>query len=102
MKHLQQKVRLFREERNWQKYHTPKNITLSMMSELGELAEQFQWRTDQECFEIGMSIPVCDEIADVAIYLLNLADILQIDLEREVERKIDKNAMKYPLDGETQ
>ena len=91
----------FVEQRNWQAYHTPKNLAMSIAIEAAELMERFQWLTPQESYEAANApsdrTAIADEIADVFCYLLNLCDTLQIDLSTELIRKMKKNAVKYPL-----
>ena len=88
-------------ERNWQSYHTPKNLAMSVAIEAAELMECFQWLTVEESYAVKndpeQKIAVADEIADVFCYLLNLCDELDVDLAAELERKMKKNAIKYPL-----
>ncbi|MBP1911774.1 nucleotide pyrophosphohydrolase [Thermococcus stetteri] len=91
----------FRDARNWKKYHTPKNLAISAVVELGELFEHFQWLSDEEILE-AVKDPqkkedIADEIADVIIYLVLLAHELEIDLDKAVDRKIRENKAKYPL-----
>ncbi|MDV3103563.1 nucleotide pyrophosphohydrolase [Thermococcus waiotapuensis] len=93
----------FRDERDWKRYHTPKNLAISIAVELGELLEHFQWRENEEILA-SMNDPaerenVEDELADVLIYLVLLAHELGIDLEKAALKKIAKNARKYPVGG---
>lgn len=93
---LQNKVAEFRDERDWKKYHNPKDLCLSISLEAAELLELFQWRDDgyqKERLE--------EEMADVMIYLLSLADVADIDLGDAVLRKLDKNKKKYPVNTST-
>jgi len=93
------KIRKFRDDRDWMQFHSPRNLAVSVVLEASELLEQFQWKTDEE-FERAIQsdrTAVEDEIADVAIYLLELADNLGIDLIDAMERKIKKNEIKYPV-----
>ncbi|MHA1317583.1 MAG: nucleotide pyrophosphohydrolase [Candidatus Heimdallarchaeaceae archaeon] len=82
------------DERDWKKYHTPKNLSLSIVFEL------FQWKTDEEIFNELASEQyknnLSDELADVAIYLLVLSEILGINLEEAIINKLQKNKKKYP------
>jgi len=89
----------FRDERNWAQFHTPKNLALSIIIELGELFELIQWKTDDE---IKKSIKkdkneIEEEIADIAIYLFLLSSELGINLETAIPKKIRKNEIKYPI-----
>jgi len=101
IKDLTQLIVNFRDERNWEKYHTAKNLSLSLIIELGELFELFQWTlNNKEMEEIikNRHEELSDEIADVAIYLFLLAHELNIDLEKAILSKIKKNAKKYPVE----
>ncbi|WP_456453493.1 MazG-like family protein [Thermococcus sp.] len=98
---LSERALKFREERRWGKYHTPKNLAISLAVELGELLEHFQWKTNGEIVEAvkdpGKREAIADEMADVVIYLALLAHELGIDLDGAVERKLRKNEKKYPV-----
>lgn len=90
----------FADERNWNKFHTPKNLLLALTGELGELVEIFQWLSDEQSQTAGVSpetaTQVHDELADVFIYLVRLSSILNVDLNKAIELKLVKNAIKYP------
>ena len=92
----------FVSERNWEQYHTPKNLVMALSSEVGELNECFQWLNDDEIEEIKKSvdkkIPIEHEIADVFIYLLRIANKMNIDLEDVVYKKLELNKLKYPVE----
>ncbi len=99
---LQERVRCFADERDWGKFHTPKNLTMALAGEVGELIEHFQWLTPGESAEV-MAEPararaVEDELADVLIYLVRLADVLSVDLLGAAGRKLAANAKRYPPD----
>lgn len=98
--HLQQTLRQFASERDWEPFHTPKNLAMALMVEVAELAEIFQWMTPEQSLAAhGDEVvheQIGDEVADVLLYLLQLADRSAIDLERAVERKLLKNARKHP------
>lgn len=93
----------FRNVRNWQKYHTPKNLSLSLVIEMGELFELIQWQKDEEILtELDRIKPqLADELADITIYLFLLAHELKIDLEKAIPNKLEKNNKKYPIDSLT-
>jgi len=97
---LTERILRFRDARNWKKYHTPKNLALSIAIELGELYELLQWKSDEEILskieELRPKIE--EEIADVAIYLFLLANELNVDLEKAISNKIKKNEEKYPVE----
>ncbi|KUK16656.1 YbaK/EbsC family protein [Thermococcus sibiricus] len=99
-KEIEEKAVKFRDERLWKKYHTPKNLAISLVVEVGELLEHFQWETDKEIIEKvrdpSKKEKIADEIADIIIYLALLAHELNIDLDKAVERKLKKNEEKYP------
>ncbi len=92
----------FLKERDWEKYHTPKNLCISLLIELAELAEFFQWKSDEEIEKI-MNNPsevekISEELADVFFYLLSLCNTLKIDLLTAAEKKLKKNIEKYPAE----
>lgn len=93
-----EQLRSFVAQRNWAKFHTPKNLTMALMVEVAELMEHFQWLTPEESQNPTpeQEAEVADEIADVQIYLMMLADRLGIDIDSAVRAKMLKNAAKYP------
>lgn len=94
---LQRRLRLFAAERNWEQFHSPKNIAMALSVEASELLEHFQWLTEsQSSSESVNRDEVAAEIADVQIYLAMLADKLGIDIEKAVEEKVEANGLKYP------
>ena len=100
MEDLLKRIRQFRDEREWMKFHDPKNLAISISIEAAELLEHFQWKTAEEASRYAGENRevVADEVADVAIYLFELADNIGIDLATAVHRKLDKNAAKYPVE----
>lgn len=99
MREIIEKIRTFRDERDWMKFHDPKNLAVSISIEAAELLEHFQWK-DEKAVEQHVRDnrdEIADEIADVAMYLAELADNLGIDLIKAMETKLDKNARKYPV-----
>jgi dCTP diphosphatase len=97
---LQKQLAAFAAARDWQPYHSPKNLAMALAVETGELLELFQWQSEQQsrALDAEQRIAVEHELADILIYLLRLADQLQVDLDAAVERKIAINAEKYPVD----
>ncbi|XP_068654800.1 uncharacterized protein [Aristolochia californica] len=100
LKGLSRKLEEFAKERDWEKYHSPRNLLLAMVGEVGELSEIFQWKG-----EVAKGLPnweesdkehLGEELSDVLLYLIRLADICDIDLGDAAVKKIVKNAMKYP------
>jgi dCTP diphosphatase len=98
---LQQRLREFVAERDWQQYQNPKNLVMALTGEVGELTEIFQWLTSDQSASVMSDSQraehVRDEIADVLAYLLRLCDVLGIDPEAALAEKITKNAAKYPV-----
>jgi len=90
----------FASDRNWQQFHTPRNLVLALTGEVGELAEIFQWMTDEQVSQIAQDSDrythLHEELADVLLYLVRLASVLGVDLDRAVADKLIKNAIKYP------
>lgn len=98
----QKRLRVFADEREWCSVHTPKNLVSALAVEAAELLEIFQWMTaeeSQEVMEGSRADDVRDEIADVAIYLLRVADLLDVDLEEAVADKMQRNARRFPVRG---
>jgi NTP pyrophosphatase (non-canonical NTP hydrolase) len=95
---LRDALRRFCAARNWHDYHTPKNLSMALIVEAAELVEHFQWATPEESLTLSpeKKSEVADEIADVLIYLTELADVLGIDPLEAARSKIAKNAVKYP------
>ena len=95
---LRDALRAFCAARDWHRYHTPKNLVMALSVEAAELVEHFQWATPEESLALAPEkrAEVADEIADVLIYLTELADVLDIDPIAAARAKIVKNAVKYP------
>ena len=93
------KIRKFRDERDWKQFHDPKSLAASISIEAAELLELFQWLSGPEAarFAAENRERVSEELADVAIYLFELADITGIDLAEAIDDKLEKNARKYPV-----
>jgi dCTP diphosphatase len=98
---LKNKLREFSEERDWGKYHNPKNLAMALSVETSELVEIFQWLTEQESNEIISNSEKMDhikeEISDILLYTIRLADVLKINIPESIEIKLDKNKEKYPI-----
>ena len=101
IKSVQKTLREFAQARDWEQFHSPKNLATALAVEAAELLEPFQWLQEEESRKLAEKpseyARVEEEIADVMIYLLRLADQLDIDLARAVEQKIRRNAEKYPV-----
>ncbi|GAB4425658.1 MAG: nucleotide pyrophosphohydrolase [Anaerolineae bacterium] len=94
-------VRRFRDERNWRQFHSPKNLSMSIAIEAAELMEHFQWLTPAEAEQLPRENPAArqaieEELADVLIYCLSLADVLACDIPRIISDKLARNRQKYP------
>lgn len=100
---LRDALRDFCQARDWHQYHTPKNLVMALSVEAAELVEHFQWSTPEESQSLSADkrAEVADEIADVLIYLTELADVLDIDPIAAARAKIVKNAHKYPAPEKT-
>lgn len=92
-------LRRFSEERNWHQFHAPKNLAAALVVEAAELLENFQWLTEEQSHALSDDKleSVASEIADVQIYLIQLADKLGVNVLSEVVQKIEKNAARYPV-----
>ncbi|HSI24830.1 MAG TPA: nucleotide pyrophosphohydrolase [Methylotenera sp.] len=97
---LRTRVNQFVAERDWAQFHTPKNLAMAMIVEAAELVEQFQWDTPTESqhLSVGKREAVSHELADTFVYLLRIAEVLEIDLIQAANQKIDLNALKYPVE----
>ena len=95
---LQQQLSEFARERDWEQFHSPKNLCMALTVEAGELQEIFQWLTDEQSRNPGEEQlrMAGEEMADVLLYLCRLADVLDIDLLTAANTKLAKNAQKYP------
>ena len=96
----QSQLRQFSQERDWEQFHTPKNLVMALAVESAELLELFQWSNSggrEELEDAETRRNVEDEVADVFNYILRIADVLKIDLEEVSKRKIENNAQKYPV-----
>jgi NTP pyrophosphatase (non-canonical NTP hydrolase) len=100
LEHIKQRLRDFADERDWDQFHSPKNLAMALIVEVAELVEHFQWLKEEESHSLPSEnlVEVEQELADIQIYLVRLADKLGIDLLGAVERKISLNEKKYPVD----
>ncbi len=95
-----EKLREFARKRDWEKFHSPKNLASALVVEAAELLEIFQWMKEEESRTPDERVlgEIREEIADIQIYLVRLCDVLGIDLSDAVKRKIEKNSEKYPVE----
>ena len=91
-------LRRFAQERDWEQFHSPKNLAAALTVEAAELLEHFQWLTEEQSRSLtaGKRAAVSEEIADVLLYLLQIADKLGIDVVAAAQQKLARNALKYP------
>ncbi|MCD9505838.1 nucleotide pyrophosphohydrolase [Photobacterium phosphoreum] len=99
IKQLQQTLTKFAQQRDWEQFHTPKNLAMALSGEVGELLEIFQWLTPEQSQQLSPEKKqhASEEIADVMMYLLRLADKCDIDVMQACQEKIQQNAAKYPI-----
>ena len=97
---LQERLAAFAAERDWEKFHSPKNLAMALSVEAAELVEEFQWLTEEQSFSLDAERRerVRLELADVFIYLLRISDRLGVDLLAAADDKMVLNARKYPVD----
>jgi len=100
MQELMKKLRLFANEREWEQFHSPKNLSMALAVETAEIMEHFQWLTEEQSRNLDQKTleKVKDEIADTQIYLARLAEQLGIDPIAAANDKLIKNADKYPVE----
>lgn len=100
LKAVQQQLREFAKARDWDQFHSPKNLAIALSVEASELVECFQWLTEEQsgALDAKQLAEVADEIADVQLYLIRLADKLGVDISTAIEQKILKNEAKYPAE----
>ncbi len=102
IKKIQKQLSDFADERDWDQFHNPKNLAMALSVEASELVEIFQWLTPEQAEMIMSSSEsehVKEEIADIMIYLIRMADKLNVDLESAVDDKIIKNSIKHPTEA---
>ena len=97
---LQARLREFARARDWEQYHSPKNLAMALIAEAAELVEHFQWLTEEQAANLpaAKKDQVALEMADILIYLLRCADRLEVDLLDAAERKLRINERRYPVD----
>jgi dCTP diphosphatase len=102
LERLAKRIADFCEQRDWNQYHNPKNISMSVAIEAAELMEIFQWLTPDESSETALSNEdrgrVEEEVADIVIYCIRMSQVFHFNLLEAISNKIDKNEIKYPID----
>jgi NTP pyrophosphatase (non-canonical NTP hydrolase) len=96
---IQNQLENFATERDWEQFHTPKNLSMALSVEASELVEIFQWLRAEESIspDKKQTDAIKSEVADIAMYLLRFCSILEIDIEEAIKNKLEKNAEKYPV-----
>ena len=97
---LQHRLRAFADARDWERFHSPKNLAMGVASEAGELVDVFQWLTDEESRHLSDEnrLHATEEIADVLIYVLRLGDKLEVDFQKAILEKLELNERRYPVE----
>ena len=97
---LQARLAAFAHERDWEQFHSPKNLAMALIAEAAELVEHFQWLSEEASYTLDDSKleEVAEELADILIYTIRAADRLGVDLIDATWRKIEKNEQRYPAD----
>jgi NTP pyrophosphatase (non-canonical NTP hydrolase) len=97
---LRDRLRAFADARDWNQFHSPKNLAMALIAEAAELVEHFQWLTEEESARLAPAtkVSVAEELADVLAYLVRIADKLDIDLLAAVSAKIARNEERYPVE----
>lgn len=100
LQRLRDRLREFAAEREWERFHTPKNLAMALAGEAGEVIEHFQWLSAEESGALPPDVrdEVALELADVLLYLVRLADVLGVDLAAAADRKLSINAKRYPVE----
>ena len=99
IQHLAAEIKKFADARDWEQFHTPKNLSMAVAGEAGELVAEFQWLTAEQSMRSALTAEKLQEIeleiADVAIYLIRLADVLGVDISEVVQKKLAINASRF-------
>ncbi len=97
---IEEIINKFSNDRGWDEHHSPKNLTMALTGEVGELNEIFQWLNEEESYDLPSHVyeHTKEEVADIAIYLLRICMKLDIDLEEAILNKMQKNEKKYPVE----
>ena len=98
---IRKKIKEFNSDRDWDQYHNPKDLLIALMSEVGELADYYRWLSHEELKKVHSNPEqkkkIEEEIADILIYLITLAEKTDIDIIKATEAKLEKNKTKYPV-----
>jgi NTP pyrophosphatase (non-canonical NTP hydrolase) len=98
---LERALEEFAKARDWEQFHSPKNLAMALTGEVGELVELFQWLTEAQSHDAmkdpALAMRIQEEMADVMLYLVRMASVMGVDLDGAVRDKIEKNALKYSI-----
>ena len=94
---LKEEIIKFRDQRNWKQFHNPKDLSISISIEASELLENFQWKSSEEAVALKVK-DIQEELVDVLIYSILLADAMDFDINEIIREKLEKNNMKYPAE----
>ncbi|MDD5099076.1 MAG: nucleotide pyrophosphohydrolase [Candidatus Colwellbacteria bacterium] len=101
LQEIKSRIKQFIKERDWEQFHSPKNISMSIAIEAAELMEHFQWLTIEQSKQLLKNKKkreeIEDELADIAIYIIDFCNLFNIDIGKSIVRKLDKSAKKYPV-----
>lgn len=101
LRKIKDKIKKFIKDRDWQKYHSPKNISMSIAIEAAELMEHFQWLSIEQSRRLlkdkKRRAEIEDELADIAVYVLDFCNMFNIDIRKIILRKLEKSSRKYPV-----
>ena len=97
---LSDRLKVFAQERDWEQFHSPKNLSMALIAEAAELVEHFQWLSEEQSYQLDADKheEVAMEMADILIFLVRCAERLDINLVEAAQRKIDINETRYPAD----
>jgi dCTP diphosphatase len=103
---ITQRLREFAKVRDWEQFHTPKNLVMALSVECSELVEHFQWLDSEQAKNLQIENSenenkreeIAEEVSDILFYLLRFSDVMNIDLQNAVDKKLEKNAKKYPAE----
>lgn len=98
LQELKEAMLAFVRERDWEQYHSPKNLSMALAGEAAELMEHFLWETPEASYDKAAKEDVADELADILLYAIEFANITGIDIASAIEAKMKKNAEKYPVE----
>lgn len=101
LEQIKKQLKQFAKERDWEQFHSPKNLSMALSVEVSELVEHFQWLKEEDSYqhEKEKHQAIAEEIADIQMYLILLADQLHVDIASIVKSKIEKNKKRFPIEN---